>query len=325
MAFALLTGCATANYAGRSNAQQFIQQMADQQGFDRDQLTHLFSQVKPNKKIIRAISKPHETLPWPAYRAIFVTADRAQAGALFWRQHAPLLNYAAQKYGVAPEIIVAILGVETRYGQHAGSFSALEALSTLAFNYPPRAAYFRGELQQYLLLTRDLALDPLQLRSSYAGALGEPQFMPSSYRHYAISYNSDGHPNLFTNWDDVIVSVGNYFKANGWEKDGLVALPARLSGEHYSAILHHGYKPAFTLTQLAQAGVYPAYAGHLTSTLALKQTAGLLALPVHADTQHWLTFHNFYVITRYNTSPLYAMAVYQLSQLIKTHYVQLPH
>jgi membrane-bound lytic murein transglycosylase B len=275
----LLTGCAT-SYAQRPQVQQFIQQMSAKHNFDQTQLTQLFSQVQPDKRVINAMNKPHEAMPWYTYRPIFVTDKRAQEGAVFWRQHQKTLATVANRYGVPPEIIVAILGVETRYGQIQGNFSALTALSTLAFDYPPRAPYFRSELEQFLLLTRDYSIDPLTARASYAGALGQPQFMPSSYRKYAVDYDHDQKSDLFSNTDDIIASIANYFYAHGWQQGDLIA------------------KPANSITKLPK-------------------QAKLLTLQTKTGTENWYIFPNFSVIMRYNTSPLYAMAVYQLSQLIK--------
>jgi membrane-bound lytic murein transglycosylase B len=277
-----LTGCAT-SYAQRPEVQQFIQHMSVKHNFDQTQLTQLFDQVKPNQRVIKAMTKPSEAMPWYTYRPIFVTEQRAQQGAAFWRQNAKTLNYASQRYGVPAEIIVAILGVETRYGQMEGNYNALTALSTLAFDYPPRANYFRGELEQYLLLTRDLSVDPLSVQASYAGALGAPQFMPSSYRHYAVDCDQDGRIDLFHNNADAIASIANYLAVNGWQRGGLIARPAH----------------AFSKTP---------------------NQAKLLTLQTRTGTENWYTFHNFSVIMRYNTSPLYAMAVYQLSEMIKAKY-----
>lgn len=280
-----ITGCAT-SYAQRPDVQQFIQHMSVKHNFDQTQLTQLFDQVKPDKRIIKAMSKPHEkTMPWYRYRPIFVTEKRAEEGAQFWRQHQKTLDDTSNRYGVPPQIIIAILGVETRYGQIQGSFSALTALSTLAFDYPPRSSFFRSELEQYLLLTRDYSIDPLVPRASYAGALGQPQFMPSSYRQYAVDYDNDHKIDLFNDPDDVIASIANYFYAHGWQRDGRIALLAKTNAKS-------------------------------------SQQSHLLTLQTSSTTsENWLTFHNFSVIKSYNPSPMYAMAVYQLSELIKAdHY-----
>lgn len=310
----LISGCATTSYSQRSDVQQYIQQVSAEHNFDAAQLTQLFNQVKPDQHVIKAITKPHEALPWYAYRAIFLTPQRAEEGAVFWQQHADVLATASQRYGVAPEIIVAILGVETRYGHTQGSHNAFTALATLAFDYSPRAPYFRSELTQFLLLSRELPLNPLLVSSSYAGALGQPQFMPSSYRRYAVAYADGGHSDLFNNSDDAIVSVANYFHGNGWQAGEPVTLPARISGQRYMQILQQGNKPKLTIAQLAQYGIYP------THWLPSTQHAALLTFETQQGNEYWLGLDNFYAIMRYNTSPLYAMAVYQLSQQIKARY-----
>jgi membrane-bound lytic murein transglycosylase B len=279
-----LTGCATTNpdYSQRPEVQNFIDEMVVRHHFNRSQLTNLFDQVTPRKIIIKSTSKPKESIEWYNYRPIFVTSQRAREGADFWRAHAKTLAEAQQRYGVPAEIIVAIIGVETRYGQHMGGHRVIDALSTLSFDYPRRARFFRSELENYLLLTRDVpTLNPATLRGSYAGAIGEPQFMPSSYRHYAVDSTGKGYSDLINNSDDAILSVANYFKGHGWITGGRVATSAQ------------------------------------QKCLAC---AKLLVLQGKTGPEYWYCFHNFYVITRYNTSPLYAMAVYQLSEMIRKDY-----
>jgi len=309
-----LTGCATTQYGERSDVQQFIGQMTDKHNFDREQLTDLFNHVTPRKRVIASTSAPREALQWYNYRPIFVTTERAREGAQFWRQYASTLAYAQQRYGVPPEIIVAIIGVETRYGRYKGTHCVLDALSTLAFDYPRRATYFRSELENYLLLTRDAKLDPLTMKGSYAGAMGVPQFMPSSYRRYAVDANGKGYSDLINNHEDAILSVANYFNGYGWIPNAPVVASARITGVNYAKIPLQTNKPKETLAQFAHYGVYPrsAFPNDLNATL--------LTLEGNQGTEHWLGFNNFYVITRYNTSPLYAMAVYQLSQMIKAEY-----
>ncbi len=311
-----LAGCATnyTAYAARPDVQQFINQVSAKDQFSKTQLTELFSQIKPNQHIIKNMTTPHESMHWYAYRAIFMQAARAQEGADFWRKHAATLTYAQQRYGVPPEIIIAILGVETRYGQIQGNYSAFDAISTLAFNYPPRANYFKSELEQYLLLTREGSFDPLTLKGSYAGALGAAQFMPSSYRHYAVSYTGKKYSNLFNNADDAIVSIANYFHANGWQAGGAVAVKTRITGKRYLSMPKQSLKPHRSLAQFEHDGVYPA------KPFPASEKATLISLAGKNGVEYWLGFHNFYVITRYNTSSLYAMAVYQLSDWIRSDY-----
>lgn len=310
----LLTGCATTQYGERTDVQEFIGHMSNKHQFDRQQLTELFNQVTPRKIVITSTSAPREALQWYNYKPIFVTPDRAREGAKFWLQHEDTLAYAQQRYGVPPEIIVAIIGVETRYGQHKGTHRVLDALSTLSFDYPRRANYFRSELENYLLFTRDANLDPLAIKGSYAGAMGVPQFMPSSYRRYAVDANGKGYSDLINNHEDAILSVANYFNGYGWIPNAPVVAPARLAGNGYLKIPAQSNKPKESLAQFAHYGVYS------RTTLPVSLNATLLTFEGNQGTEYWLGFNNFYVITRYNTSPLYAMAVYQLSQMIKAEH-----
>ncbi len=310
----LLAGCAT-NYNRDPHVQQFIQQMVTEHNYNQQQLTTLFSTFKPNPKIIQAMNTPHEALPWYRYRTIFLTTKREQDGAQFWQQHAQTLAFAQQKYGVPAQIIVAILGVETSYGAGEGKYNAFNTLSTLAFDYPPREKYFQSELEQFFLLTQDESLNPNSVLGSYAGALGQPQFMPSSYRHYAVSYRGNAAPDLFHNSDDAIVSIANYLKQYGWQAGGLVATPAHVRGQAYNIVLSRGNHAKWTVAHLANYGITPKV------HLAGQQEAMLYALQQPTAPEYWLGLHNFHVIMGYNSSPLYAMAVYQLSEAIKHDYL----
>lgn len=312
LSFIILSGCAATTYAERPDVKQFIQQMSVQHNFDKRQLTQLFAQVRPNPKIISIMTTPTEGLPWYRYQALFVTPARAQQGALFWQQHAKTLAYAEKRYGVKPEVILAILGVETNYGRTQGTYPVISSLSTLAFDYPPRASYFRGELEQYLLLTRQAPLNPLTTQGSYAGAIGAPQFMPSSYRTYGVDSNGKGYSDLINNDDDIILSVANYFKAHGWQAGDPIAAKAKVTGDHYQGLLQPGTR--LTLAQFKKAGVTP------SMPVATQDQAALIAMAGQNAPEYWLTFHNFKVIMRYNSSPRYAMAVYQLSNLIRDTY-----
>ena len=210
-----------------------------------------------------------------------------------------------------PEIIVAIIGVETRYGRHAGRYPVLDALSTLGFHYPPRAAFFRSELEQFLLLTREEHMDPATPLGSYAGAMGRPQFMPSSFRNYAVDFDGDGRRDIWRNDADVIGSVANYFARHGWVRGGPIAQRIHaLDPARFEDVIEAGFKPAFRVAELRARGL------RLAAPLPDDTRAALLALKRDGETQYWLALHNFYVITRYNHSPLYAMAVYQLADAI---------
>lgn len=314
----VLTGCVTtgSGYANRTQVQMFIDEMVTKHDFNRGQLVSMFSQVKTREHVVKSMQAPKEdTSLWYNYRAIFIQPERIQQGVDFWHEHADTLARAEQQYGVPPQIIIAILGVETRFGRLQGKESAFNSLSLFAFDYPRRAAYFRSELEQYLLLTREMSLDPMIVKSSYAGALGEPQFMPSSYRRFAIDSNGKGYSDLFNNQDDIILSVANYFNAHGWQANGLVTLPANVKGERYEKLPIQTNNPAMTLNQLTKYGV------RCIKPLSGNELASLLILDGQVGKEYWLRFHNFQVITRYNSSPLYAMAVYQLSEKIKERYL----
>lgn len=294
----------------REDVKTFIKEMADKHNFDAKKLTALFKDVTLKQKIVDAISRPAEGKPWHQYRPIFVTNTRIREGVKFWNENEAILKAAEEKYGVPPEIIVAIIGVETRYGRHKGGYRVMDSLSTLAFAYPKRSKFFRSELEHYLLLAREEKLNPMEIKGSYAGAMGKSQFISSSYRHYAVDFDGDGKRDLWNNNADAIGSVANYFKRHKWQTGGDVAAPAIVGSNHIQTLVKKGYKPHSTVTELRQRGVTakrkvdPEALGAL---LELKQLAGR---------EYWLALNNFYVITRYNHSPLYAMAVHQLGQAI---------
>lgn len=289
----------------------FIGKMVEQHRFNGDRLSRLFGQVEFRPDIIAAISKPAEAKPWYQYRPIFLTKERIEGGVTFWNRHAQLLERAEREFGVPPEIIVAILGVETRYGKYTGKYRVIDALSTLAFEYPPRGRFFASELEQYLLMTREEQIDPLDLKGSYAGAMGIPQFISSSYRNYAIDFDGDGHRNLWNNPADAIGSVANYFKRHGWKPGEPVTFQTFVTGNGYEALVEKGIKPKVPLGEFSTFGV------KVPEGLDPSQTAALIELETEGIPEFWIGLHNFYVITRYNHSPLYAMAVYQLSNEIR--------
>ena len=295
----------------RDEVAAFIVEMVQRNGFDRAQLEAWFKQVEFRKDIVDAISRPAEGKPWYQYRPIFIQRARIEGGAEFWERHVDALQRAEARYGVPAEIITAIIGVETRYGTHQGKYRIIDALSTLAFDYPPRAKFFRSELEQYLILTREERIDPLDMKGSYAGAFGQPQFISSSFRRYAVDFDGDGHRDLWNNPVDAIGSVANYLKENGWERGGTVAVPATANGVDVDTLLKDGVKPTRPWKELRSRGV-------VTPAALTDQTpAVLIAYQQEAGPEYWLGMQNFYVITRYNRSPLYAMAVYQLSQEIR--------
>ncbi len=309
------------DFANNPNAQQFIDKMVNKHGFDRQQLQEILSQAKRLDSVLRLMDNQAPTTSvkppsgpngaWLRYRKKFITPDNVQNGVVFWNQYEDALNRAWQVYGVPPEIIVGIIGVETRWGRVMGKTRILDALATLSFNYPRRAEYFSGELETFLLMARDEQDDPLNLKGSFAGAMGYGQFMPSSYKQYAVDFSGDGHINL---WDpvDAIGSVANYFKAHGWVKGDPVAVMA--NGQ--APGLPNGFKTRYSISQLAAAGLTP------QQPLGNHQQASLLRLDVGTGYQYWYGLPNFNTITRYNHSTHYAMAVWQLGQAVALARVQ---
>lgn len=309
------------DFANNPNAQQFIDKMVNKHGFDRQQLQEILSQAKRLDSVLRLMDNQAPTTSvkppsgpngaWLRYRKKFITPDNVQNSVVFWNQYEDALNRAWQVYGVPPEIIVGIIGVETRWGRVMGKTRILDALATLSFNYPRRAEYFSGELETFLLMARDEQDDPLNLKGSFAGAMGYGQFMPSSYKQYAVDFSGDGHINL---WDpvDAIGSVANYFKAHGWVKGDQVAVMA--NGQ--APGLPNGFKTKYSISQLAAAGLTP------QQPLGNHQQASLLRLDVGTGYQYWYGLPNFYTITRYNHSTHYAMAVWQLGQAVALARVQ---
>lgn len=309
------------DFANNPNAQQFIDKMVNKHGFDRQQLQEILSQARRLDSVLRLMDNQAPTTSvkppsgpngaWLRYRKKFITPDNVQNGVVFWNQYEDALNRAWQVYGVPPEIIVGIIGVETRWGRVMGKTRILDALATLSFNYPRRAEYFSGELETFLLMARDEQDDPLNLKGSFAGAMGYGQFMPSSYKQYAVDFSGDGHINL---WDpvDAIGSVANYFKAHGWVKGDQVAVMA--NGQ--APGLPNGFKTKYSISQLAAAGLTP------QQPLGNHQQASLLRLDVGTGYQYWYGLPNFYTITRYNHSTHYAMAVWQLGQAVALARVQ---
>ena len=296
--------------AERADIRAFIDDMAKKHGFDRDALLATFAQVQLRQKVVDSITRPAEAKPWHAYRPIFVTDTRIEEGVAFWNENSALLKRAQEEYGVPPEIIVAILGVETRYGRQKGGYRVIDSLATLAFNYPQRGDFFRSELEQYLLLTREEGLDPLAIIGSYAGAMGKAQFIASSYRRYAVDFDEDGTRDLWNNNADAIGSVANYFQRNRWQPGGMVTTRVEANGEQIPSLVGMGIKPHTPMAQLRIQGVMP------EADIQPEELASLIQLETVDGPEYWLGLNNFYVITRYNRSPLYAMAVYQLGQAI---------
>ncbi len=302
---------ALASVAKRDDVKTFIQSMEDKHGFKSSELTELFEQVEVRKDIIDLMNRPAEGKPWHEYRPIFVTARRIRGGVEFWDENSEILERAEQEYGVPPEIITAIIGVETRYGGYIGKHRVIDALTTLGFDYPKRARFFIKELEHFLLLMRDEAKDPLTPVGSYAGAMGIPQFIPSSYRHYAVDFDNDGKRDLWGNRADVIGSVASYFQRHGWQPGQPVASRVRVEGDGYANLLKAGIKPKYKLSHLKKNGVI------VNDGFADDVQVALLKYETKSGPEYWIGLQNFYTITRYNHSKRYAMAVYQLAMAIR--------
>lgn len=294
----------------KPEVEAFITQMVKAHRFEATQLRELFGQMKPHEGVIKAIRAPSTAKPWHEFRSIFVTPTRTTGGVAFWNEHADWLVRAREAFGVPEAVIVSIIGVETIYGRRLGSFRVIEALYTLGFELPERATYFRAETEQFLLMTRENQLDPLEVKGSFAGAMGLPQFMPTSYRKYAVDFDGDGRIDLWNSTADVIGSVANYLRVFGWTWGDPVTASARISGDHVKGLLNAGFKPHMSLEEMQQKGVEP------VEPLQQDIPAALFTLEAVDGPEYWLAFNNFYVITRYNRSRNYAMAVHQLAEAI---------
>tara|TARA_R110002073_G_scaffold78549_1_gene189377 strand:+ start:262 stop:1239 length:978 start_codon:yes stop_codon:yes gene_type:complete len=310
--------CATegayADYSSNALTQDFIRDMAREEGFDANELRELFAQVEKKDSIINAMNRPAEkVLTWGQYRKIFLRKARIESGGDFWRRNQQVLAEAESEYGVPAHVIVAIIGVETLYGGNTGSYRVIDALSTLAFDYPARAPFFRSELKEFLILSREQKQSPLILKGSYAGAMGLGQFMPSSYRAYAADYDNDGFIDIWSNEADAIWSVANYLSRHGWKAGQTIAHPALIADSPDEQVINQGLKPEHSLQQLQQAGLHPEI------QLSPELMATAMKLVGDDGDEYWIGMHNFYVITRYNHSRLYAMAVFQLAEEILKH------
>jgi membrane-bound lytic murein transglycosylase B len=296
----------------RKDVKKFIAHMHEAYGFEARPLRKLLSGAQVVPAILEAMEKPAEKAKlWYEYRPIFLNERRIREGTDFWIAHREALEQASERSGVAPEYLAAILGVETYYGRLTGSYRVLDALSTLAFEYPARSKFFRDELEQFLLLTRDLHLDARTVKGSYAGAMGAPQFMPSNYRRYAIDADADGRIDLWDSWADVCASVGNYLKAHGWNAGEPVLIEASVAPDKPESLDGRKLDLSESVGSLMTQGI------SFESPLPADAPAVLIAAD-ESDGTHWrVGFNNFYVITRYNHSPLYAMAVYELAGAIK--------
>jgi len=307
-----------ADYTQHPGAAKFVELMVREHNFSQDDVLSLLSKAEKKQAILDAISRPAEkTKEWFEYRKIFVQESRINQGVEFWQTNKKDITRAAEFFSVAPEIIVAIIGVETRYGRHAGRYRVLDALSTLGFDYPKRGRFFRGQLKEFMLMVREQQQDPLTLMGSYAGAMGYGQFIPSSYRSFAVDFDGDEKIDIWQNTADAIGSVANYFSAHKWIEGGPVLTRARISDDYDKSLLNAKTRPNMSLRELESKGF---------SSVGPVDDAELKAVPLMFVGDHgkefWLGFNNFYVITRYNRSHLYAMAVWELSQEVRKRFEQ---
>ncbi|MEE9334338.1 MAG: lytic murein transglycosylase B [Granulosicoccaceae bacterium] len=300
-----------APYGERKDVQQYIDQMVTEHGLPREQLQQVFKQIEPLQTVLDAISRPAEkTLTWAEYRPIFIKPKRIEQGKQFMQEHAETLARAEATHGVPASVITAIIGVETFYGRITGKYSVLEAVATLAFDYPPRGKFFKQELTEFLILSNSEGWDMTQIKGSYAGAMGWPQFISSSYRRYAVDFDGDGKRDLLTSIEDVIGSVANYLSVHGWKNGGLVSEPWAVSDKQAtsaSKLVTESLKPSVSPTALKKLG----FNADTDKEVSVMQFAG------KKGQETWIGYPNFYVITRYNHSRMYALAVHQLSLAVQ--------
>ena len=303
--------------AVRPEVEAFINDLVRNEQFSRKELEGLLGKAQKTERVLELISRPAEKrMEWKDYRKIFMTPERIDQGVEFWLAHAGTLAKAEKEYGVPASVIIAIIGVETYYGRLTGGFKVLDALSTLSFDYPPRSKFFTGQLKEFLILVREQGLDPHELTGSYAGAMGIPQFMPSSYRAYAVDFTGDGQSDIWQQEEDAIGSVANYLKENGWKAGKPVASRARVQGlpKQYEQVLSRSVRPDKTLKQLEKAG------WHAVNVLPSATRASALKFEGQNGSEYWLGMENFRVITTYNRSRLYALAVHQLAKEVRSSY-----
>ena len=300
------------DYKNRKDVDAFIDRMVEKSDYSEAALVTLFSSVKKQSHLFERLNKPAEKeLEWYQYRRIFIKDSRINQGIKFWRENKQLITEVAEKTGVPAEIMIAIIGVETFYGAYRGKDPVFDSLVTLAFDYPKREKFFARELEQFLLLVKEQSLETKSIVGSYAGAMGMPQFISSSYRHYAVDFDNDGQVNLFNSKPDILGSVANYFVKHGWRPKEAIAGPLQLQEKNTVDKLKPGVRTDYQWSDFAKNGL-------LSNTeLSADTPVALIQLEQIDKTEYWAGFKNFYVITRYNHSELYAMAVYQLSLLIK--------
>lgn len=297
----------------RSN---LIDRMVADHGFDRAELTAVLEGATIEPRVLEAISRPAErVVPWYEYRGIFLNDARIEAGAAFWRDHAEVLQEVSDQHGVAPEIVLAIVGIESLFGRRMGQYRVLDSLSTLAFAYPPRSSFFTGELESFLLMSREEGPQVLDALGSYAGAMGAGQFIPSSFRAYAVDGDGDGRRDVWQNWQDILASVANYLGEHGWRAGEPIAVAAERQAQ--GAPPRNGLELDETVGSLRAAGY------RFESPLDAATPAMVMGLEGEGDTtEYWVGFRNFRVITRYNRSVKYALAAYELGEAIMDAYTE---
>jgi len=313
----LLLFCSPVFATEHPGTEAFVTRAVDEYGLDESEVRALLSEAEYKQSIVDAISRPAEGKPWHEYRKIFLTSRRIRYGIEFWEDNRELIAAASKQFGVDEEIIVSIIGVETFYGRNTGSYRTIDALVTLGFYYPQdlssdRSPFFSGELMHYMKLASEEGLPAAEVTGSYAGAMGMGQFMPSSYREYAVDFDQDGKRDLWRSKSDVIGSVANYLHRHGWEPGQPITRRALASSDAAFDELKKGnYKPSLSVAEWEEKGF------RSSKELSPDLPAAILKLVEENRDTYWLTFKNFYVITRYNRSPRYAMAIYDLSQEIK--------
>jgi len=293
----------------RDNIRVFINNMINKHGFEEEYLIDVLKKAESRESILEAISRPAErTLTWNQYRDIFIKKERINAGVDFWVDHKDILKKISDETGVDIKIILGIIGVETYFGRITGGYRVIDALSTLAFDYQKRSPFFTRELESFLLIVREEEMDPFNATGSYAGAMGSPQFMPSSYRAYAIDSDGDGKRDIWNNWEDVIGSVANYLVVHGWQRGNQIIVPAILAEDSKEIEIKNGLKATESIESLLSKGVI------FKTIMNGDHPAELLKLEQKNYSDYWVAMHNFFVITKYNHSVMYGLAVHQLGQ-----------
>lgn len=306
---------ANSDFLQQKNVQEYMSYLVNTHHFHKKDIDYVFAHIEPRAEVIRRINKPYEKTYWNTYQQTLITPLRIKNGVEFWLTHQQALERAERKYGVPASIIVATIGIETKYGQKLGNFRVIDSLSSLAFKHTRRAAFFQNELTQFLLLCREQQLNPLKMMGSYAGAIGQPQFMPSSYRNYAVDFSGKNKIDLIHNTEDAIGSVANYYQKHGWKTHQNVALPVDAVGLRYAYLRKKGkVGDALSLNELHRYGLVSS----LSQQNDPQKKVKIIELVSRYRNEYWVGFHNFAVIKRYNRSDLYAMAVFQLSKHIET-------